>query len=48
MLSVILMTFGLSGCETMEGFGRDVKSLGDSIEKAASDSDDDSGDDLDD
>jgi predicted small secreted protein len=44
MLTVILMIFGLSGCETMEGFGKDVQSLGDSIEKAASDSDDDSDD----
>jgi predicted small secreted protein len=41
MLTVILMIFGLSGCETMEGFGKDVKKLGDSIENAASDSDDD-------
>jgi len=43
-LTVVLMILGLSGCETMEGFGKDVKSLGDSIEKAAGDSDDDSDD----
>ena len=41
MLTVVLMIFGLSGCETMEGFGKDVKSLGESIEKAADDDSDD-------
>ncbi len=35
-LLTILMAFGISGCETMEGFGKDVKNLGDSIEKKAS------------
>ncbi len=37
MLTVVLMILGLSGCETMEGFGKDVKTLGESIEKKASD-----------
>ena len=40
-LIVALMILGLSGCETMEGFGKDVQSLGDSIEKAANDDSDD-------
>ncbi len=36
-LLAILMTLSISGCETMEGFGKDIKNLGDSIEKKASD-----------
>ncbi|HUV20344.1 MAG TPA: entericidin A/B family lipoprotein [Gammaproteobacteria bacterium] len=40
LLTMVLMILGLSGCETMEGLGKDVKSLGESIEKKASDSSD--------
>ena len=40
LLIVVLAVFGVSGCETMEGFGKDVQKLGDSIEKSASDDDD--------
>ena len=40
-LIVALMILGLSGCETMEGFGKDVKTLGESIENAADDDSDD-------
>ena len=32
---------GVSGCETMEGFGKDMQKLGDSIERSASGDDDD-------
>jgi entericidin A len=39
LLTVILAVFGVSGCETMEGFGKDMQKLGDSIEKSASDDD---------
>ena len=35
LLMAVMMMAGLSGCETMEGFGRDLEKLGDSIEKAA-------------
>ena len=34
---VMLMVISLSGCETMEGLGRDLQNLGDSIEGKASD-----------
>ncbi len=40
LLIVVLAVFGVSGCETMEGFGKDVQKLGDSIEKSAGDDDD--------
>jgi predicted small secreted protein len=40
LLTVVLAVFGVNGCETMEGFGKDVQKLGDSIEKSASDDDD--------
>ncbi len=36
-LLAILITFSISGCETMEGLGKDIQNLGDSIEKKASD-----------
>ncbi len=42
ILTVVLMIFGSSGCETIEGLGKDVRKLGDSIEKAATGSDEDS------
>ena len=35
---VLLLTvgvFALSGCNTMEGFGKDLKKVGDKIEKKA-------------
>jgi len=35
LLMAVMMMVGLSGCETMEGFGRDLGKLGDSIEDAA-------------
>ncbi len=39
LLPVVFTAIGVSGCETMEGFGKDVQRLGDSIEKSASDDD---------
>jgi len=41
MLTVVLMAFGSSGCQTMEGFGKDMQQLGDSIEDKANGDDDD-------
>jgi len=35
LLMTAMMMVGLSGCETMEGFGRDLGKLGDTIEDAA-------------
>lgn len=35
-LLALLAAFGLSGCETMEGLGRDLQNLGDAIEEEAS------------
>ncbi len=35
LISVLVM-IGISGCETMEGLGKDIKTLGDKIEKKAS------------
>ena len=35
LLMVAMIMVGLSGCETMEGFGRDLEKLGDTIEDAA-------------
>jgi predicted small secreted protein len=32
----MLMVISLSGCETMEGLGRDLQNLGDSVEEKAS------------
>jgi predicted small secreted protein len=37
---MLLMFLNLGGCETMEGLGKDIQSLGDSIEDSVSDSDD--------
>jgi predicted small secreted protein len=37
VLLALFSVIGLSGCETMEGFGRDLQTLGDSIEEEASD-----------
>ena len=39
LLLAMLSVFGLTGCETMEGFGRDLQTLGDAIEDSASDED---------
>lgn len=41
LLPVFLLGFGITGCETMEGFGKDMQKLGDSIEKTASGDDED-------
>ena len=38
---LLFMTVGLIGCNTMEGFGEDIKTLGEKIEKKAGDSSDD-------
>jgi predicted small secreted protein len=35
ILAAIAAAFALAGCNTMEGFGKDVKKGGESIEKAA-------------
>ena len=35
MLVVLLGVLGLSACNTMEGFGKDVSKVGDKIEKSA-------------
>ncbi len=32
---ILLTAFTLAGCNTMEGFGKDVKKGGEAIEKAA-------------
>jgi predicted small secreted protein len=37
MLMAVLAVLSLSGCETMEGLGRDIQNLGDAIEDEASD-----------
>ncbi len=37
MLMAILAVLSLSGCETMEGLGRDLQNLGDSIEEKSAD-----------
>jgi predicted small secreted protein len=36
LLTVIAALFVLTGCNTMQGFGKDVQKVGDSIEGAAS------------
>ncbi len=41
LFGMFLMFLSLGGCETMEGLGKDIQSLGESIEESASDSDDD-------
>jgi predicted small secreted protein len=35
LLSLSVLGFGLSGCETIEGAGRDIEHAGQSIENAA-------------
>jgi predicted small secreted protein len=37
LLMAMLAVLGLTGCETMEGLGRDLQNLGDSIEGKSSD-----------
>ena len=34
-LALLLLAFGLSGCSTVEGIGKDVEKTGDAIEAAA-------------
>ncbi|WP_321348249.1 entericidin A/B family lipoprotein [Halopseudomonas oceani] len=36
LLCVLLGTTSLAGCNTMEGLGKDIQKVGDSIEDAAS------------
>jgi predicted small secreted protein len=40
MIGTSFAAFALTACNTVEGVGRDVESLGDSIEDAADDADD--------
>ena len=35
IFSMLLGVMGLAGCNTMEGFGKDVSKLGDKIEQSA-------------
>ena len=35
IFALLLMTMAATGCNTMEGLGEDVKTLGESIEKKA-------------
>jgi entericidin A len=35
LLTMLLLMPGLAGCNTVEGFGKDLKHLGGSIEKKA-------------
>ena len=35
LLAVLLAAFALSGCNTVKGFGQDVKKAGDELEDAA-------------
>ena len=35
LIPVLLMLLGLAGCNTMEGFGKDLKKVGEKIEKKA-------------
>jgi predicted small secreted protein len=37
---ILLSALAVTGCNTVEGIGRDVESLGDAIEDAADDADD--------
>ncbi|HEY9144085.1 MAG TPA: entericidin A/B family lipoprotein [Arenimonas sp.] len=37
MLLAMLAAFALSGCNTVEGFGKDVSKAGDELEEAAKD-----------
>jgi len=34
-ICILIASIGLAGCNTVEGFGKDVKKTGESIEKAA-------------
>ena len=46
LLPMVVVLLGLSGCNTVEGFGKDLKKVGDKIEKKADevlDSDDSGG-----
>ena len=36
LLLIMLLGAGLAGCNTMEGFGRDVEAAGEKIEEEAS------------
>jgi predicted small secreted protein len=36
LVFILMSVASLTGCETMEGFGKDIKNLGDKIEKKAS------------
>ena len=42
IFSLLAMTTGITGCNTMEGFGEDMKTLGEKIEKKAGQSSDSS------
>lgn len=33
LLLIIFVMFGLYGCETMEGLGKDIQALGEALEK---------------
>jgi predicted small secreted protein len=35
LVSLVVVGFGLSACETMEGAGRDIQNAGHSVEDAA-------------
>ncbi|KFL37097.1 entericidin A/B family lipoprotein [Arenimonas donghaensis] len=35
MLAALLAAFALSGCNTVQGFGKDVSKAGDELEEAA-------------
>lgn len=35
LMAILSMILGVSGCQTVEGFGKDLQTLGDSIEKKA-------------
>ena len=35
-ITLMLVAFGLTGCNTMEGLGKDVQKVGEKVEDAAS------------
>jgi predicted small secreted protein len=39
VLIALFSVISITGCETMEGLGRDIQNLGDAIEDEASDND---------
>ena len=39
IMTILMMLAGISGCETMEGFGKDLQKLGNSIEDSADEDD---------